>query len=250
MRETRFEPRSRLPGRLVSLLVWGAGVVTGLAVFTFVLMPLYVGKGNQTRVPSVIGTKLSVAQARLSSSGLRLRRHIKESRSDIPEGIVVDQRPAPGTLVKEGRGIVLSTSTGPVRVMVPVLMGEDLRRADIVLAQMGLRSGRIARAHSDMFDEGTVIATSPAAGRRVIKDSQVDILASLGKQPKAYVMPELKGKRLDEAERILEAAELHMVVRQVGGYSLERAVIEQLPFPGSYITTGDTVEVVLGEWND
>ena len=134
--------------------------------------------------------------------------------------------------------------------MVPVLRGEELRRAEVALSQMGLRAGRTAHSYSDIFPEGTVIASSPKAGRRVEKDSQVDLLVSLGKQAETYVMPELRGKRLDQVRRTLESAELHVLVRRLGGDMLGDEILEQSPFPGAFVLTGDTVEVVLGNRND
>jgi len=236
--------------RVRALAACAAGLLCGLAVFNYILMPLYVGKGNQTRVPPVIGEKVTAAQAELSRAGLKIRKEIGQPRSDYPAGVVVDQKPGPGMLVKEGRGVTVVISTGPVKVMVPVLRGEEVRRAEIALNQMGLKRGRVAYAYSSFFPRGTVVATSPPAGKKIRKSSLVDLLVSLGKMPEKYVMPDITGMDREEAERILEGAGFHVLERRVGDEGQGRRVLDQSPFAGSCIAEGDTVEVVIGESYD
>ena len=89
------------------------------------------------------------------------------------------------------------------------------------------------------------MGTSPKPGEKVEKGSPVDVLMSLGMRPVSYRMPELRGMRVRDARQLLEEIGLDVHVREVPGTTGDE-IVSQVPFPGNYVETGDTAEVIVG----
>jgi serine/threonine-protein kinase len=64
-------------------------------------------------VPDVIGMKPEAARARLKQAGLSAGATIGRATPNRPEGLVVEQRPAPGTLSPQGGRVDLILSRKP-----------------------------------------------------------------------------------------------------------------------------------------
>jgi beta-lactam-binding protein with PASTA domain len=121
---------------------------------------------------------------------------------------------------------------------VPDLVGKTVRSARLDLIQEGLQQGTILTLPSDAVPEGDVIGSHPQKGAAPHSDGTVDLLVSGGEQRALYLMPDLRGLDLPEAERRLRGAGLGIAPRHeaMGGI-----VSQQEPGPGEPIASGETV---------
>jgi len=136
-----------------------AGVlgVLALVVVAFLLF----GRGATIVVPRVVGIDVGVARTRLAQEDLKLS--VDEERfSSLPEGTVIEQRPAPGVELRTGETVSVVVSAGSEDSAMPDLVGSGLAYARGQLEGKGLEI-RIVQEPSDQTSD-TVLATNPAAG--------------------------------------------------------------------------------------
>jgi len=187
----------------------------GAVLFAFLLMRLITG-GREAEVPDIRGKEVTFALEELSRVGLNLKLLERRFDDHIPENYVISQNPRPGIGVKRGKEIKVIISKGSQKVFVPEVKGKGFRSAGITLRQKGLKIGKVARVYSDLIEEDTVMAQSLEPEVEVDRDSVVNLLVSLGSYPTYFYMPDLIGRSLERASRIIESLRL-----QTGGITYE-----------------------------
>ncbi|MEE8330832.1 MAG: Stk1 family PASTA domain-containing Ser/Thr kinase [Acidimicrobiia bacterium] len=174
---------------------------------------------------------------------------IEEDVSDeIPEGFVVRTDPPTGLVLPKGGTLTLFISTGPGRVVVPLLVGKTVAEAQALVA--GLDIQLVVSTEPVLVLPGSplenLIATqNPQPDIEVEVGSSVTV--ALGEVPKAIV-PDLTGK--SEAAARAEIELLGLVFEVVGTTPVPAeqvgTVLSQTPTTGTELVTGDTVTVIIG----
>jgi beta-lactam-binding protein with PASTA domain len=111
--------------------------------------------GRQVAVPKVVGMAPMPAEKLLASKGLLLDDSDRFYSADVPEGRIMSQVPAAGEQVRSGWRVRVAESMGPQRVVIPDLVGESERAAEINIRRRGLEMGTAATA---------TITGTPASG--------------------------------------------------------------------------------------
>ncbi len=117
---------------------------------------------RHTRVPRLTG--LSRTQARSRAGGLRPVLSFRYDRAAA--GTVIAQGPRAGTRVSDGTPVHLTVSRGPAPVEVPVVADAGSGAARDAFSRLGLHT-TVTQIAAPGVAPGTVIRTSPAAGRQV-----------------------------------------------------------------------------------
>jgi serine/threonine-protein kinase len=180
-----------------------AGIILAGILFILLFMRLVTG-GKEVRVPDVRGKEVTIAREDLDKAGLSLMVLEKRFSIDIPSDHIISQNPRPGLGVKKGKEIKVIVSQGSEKVLVPGVAGKSLRSAGIILRQAGLGIGKITRTYSDLSDADSVMAQSLEAGAEVNKDTEIELLVSLGPYPVYFYMPDLIGRSQEKATEIIE----------------------------------------------
>ncbi len=141
---------------------WAPTTAVVLGVIALVAIAFAVfGRGASIVVPRVVGIDVGVARTRLAQGGLELA--IDEERfSSLPEGTVIEQRPAPGIELVSGDTVNVVISAGSEDFALPDLVGTGLAYARGQLEGKGLEI-RVVQEPSEQTSD-TVLATNPAAG--------------------------------------------------------------------------------------
>lgn len=142
---------------------------------------------EQITVPDVVNNKESKAKSALTKLGFQVQ--TKEEFSDtIKEGRVISQSPGKNEKADYGSTISLVISKGKEikQVPVPALTGKTSKEAQTALKNAGLALGTIKKEYSSSFGEGVVMEQSPASGTTVKEGTSVNIVVSLGEEPKNY----------------------------------------------------------------
>ena len=132
--------------------VWGAGkllLLGGALLLTYLLfaaasMRLAL-KTREVVVPSLTGRTVNEASALLADAGLTLK--IEEGRRidpKVPAGQIMTQEPESGVRTRRQRSVKVWISAGPRSLVIPSLVGESERAAQMRVQQNGLelRDGR------------------------------------------------------------------------------------------------------------
>jgi eukaryotic-like serine/threonine-protein kinase len=168
-------------------------LLTVAMVSALVTMRLAV-HGREVEVPDVRGKTPS--EARHSAETLSLATQIDGQfySASVPEGRVLSQTPAPGTVVRRGWELRLAVSVGPQRVAIPQVVGESQRAASIILQQRGLDSSTSELASAGAT-AGQVLAQDPPANAVDVAAPKVTLLVAKDSRP-AYLMPSFIGRPL------------------------------------------------------
>lgn len=229
-------------------------VLLGLALFFLLfvvcndlILPWYVRHGSTVEVPDVVGRPLADALAALDSAGLEGREGDVRPDREHPEGTVVVQNPVAGHAVKNGRRVYLTVSGGEVMVTVPSVRGRTLRDATFLLERTGLRIGEVSYEPSEQYPANTVIEQARVPGTQVRKETRVPVVLSMGPVARQLPVPDLIGKSLTEARKLLDQAGLTTgnITNFPSTELLPNTVVEQYPNAGDFVEPGQAVDLVV-----
>ncbi len=230
------------PALVVALCVIGLFVL-----LNYVLLPAYVNRGQTVNVPKVIGVSLERARAVLDSIGFEPVQADTRMDPRMPIGTVVAQNPEANAVVKHGRRVYLTISGGEAVVVVPALRGRSERDAKFALERTGLIFGKITYATSESYPENTIIDQTVPAGKKIPKGSMVAVTVSRGKARAETVVPQLLGKTISEAQRILAKAGLRLgnITYQVSYDLLPSTIVDQFPRSGESVSDSQAVDLFV-----
>jgi len=140
----------------------------------------FIGPGSKIVVPSLAGLTVNEAKKDLAELGLTLRIGSEEFSEDIPEGRIIKSDPAGGGRISESGEVLVFTSKGKERILVPSLLGISSEDAQKLIEDNNLFVGEISEEFSSDYPKGFVIRTNPASGERVKRDTQVSLIISKG----------------------------------------------------------------------
>ncbi|MGB8770583.1 MAG: PASTA domain-containing protein [Candidatus Korobacteraceae bacterium] len=166
--------------------------------------------GRQTTVPKVVGMAPVQAERLLADHGLILEKGDRFFSSDVPEGRIISQAPAPGVQVRRGWRVSVAESMGPQRVVIPDLIGGSERAAEINIRRRGLELGSIASATIPGAPTDQIVAQSPPANAVNVSAPKISVLLAAPEERNSFVMPDLVGRSEDDAVSEIVGAGFHV----------------------------------------
>lgn len=206
--------------------------------------------GREVVVPKLIGLTPPQAERLALQNGLLIDIEDRFYSADVAEGRVLSQLPPPGSKVRRGWRVRLAESLGPQHVVIPDVVGQSTRAAEINLRRRGLEPGTVAFAHLPDKPADQVIAQSPPPAAVGIASPKVNLLFAAPPGAVAFVMPSFVGRQLADAARLIQDAGLHLGAVRVstngatpGAPAAPTVVVKQSPAAGQKVSPGMTVEL-------
>jgi serine/threonine-protein kinase len=198
---------------------------------------------REVKVPALVGQPLSSASTAVGEAGLALK--VDESRRIDPKvasGRIAQQDPVAGSVARRGRTVKVWLSTGGRVTVVPRLVGETERMAQLRLQQDGLALSLVSEVRSNDLPPDVVVSQDPPAGGR---GAAVALLVNRGGRAATYVMPDLIGVNGAKAAEVLRSGGFRVAVVAQNPYPGVPAgvVLRQSPQAGFQVTPGDTVSL-------
>ena len=217
------------------------------AIAGYFTLKLIVKSEDVVVVPDLEGKDVVYALELLTDLGLNTKVAGYEFRTDIPKNHVAHQDPKPGAEVKKDRDIRVIVSKGPPTVVVPNLVGIDLREANIMVEENGLTGGVVSETFAKEAPAGEVISQAPMPGRVINRGDPVDLLVSLGARPQRFKMPHLDRLSPEDAIVLLERSQLNLgQIHYVQRDDVPQdVVIEQNPRSGYPVDSGTLVHLTV-----
>jgi beta-lactam-binding protein with PASTA domain len=223
-------------------------ILSSVAFLSALTAMRFAVQGREVMMPDVVGINGAQAQQILGQRGIGIK---VEDRlySGFPVDAVVRQSPQANMEVKVGQNAHVVLSLGPQKVTIPQLEDKSMRAAQIEMLRDGLQLGEVSSAHLPDDPEDTVIEQDPAPGRTGVTSPHVNLLVSLGPPPPAYIMPELIGIPVAEAESKLNAAGLKVAKLTPATVpdAVHGAVIDQTPPRGQRVDANTPIELQVAE---
>jgi serine/threonine-protein kinase len=190
-------------------------------------------------VPALAGTTVAEATSRLEQGRLALGEVTEAWSETVPQGQVVAVEPAPGTQLKRDAAVALTVSKGRQPVEVTDFRGKPAAQARAALEKAGLVVEEGERRNDDSVPKDAVLSQDPAGGT-LFRGDKVTLVVSDG--PVLVAVPDVVGKQVDEAQRILEAAGFRVQVERLFG-GIFGTVRFQEPGAGTQAPKGSTVTI-------
>jgi serine/threonine-protein kinase len=230
--------------------VWSEDVAEGVVISTDPApgeairgtdVRLVVSKGAERYKvdPALVGKPVDDVEAQLQDSlPIQLTRG-EDYSNDLAAGMVIGFDPPAGTELKRDQLVTIVVSAGHAPVAVPDLTGQSPEQAQANLEGLGFTVERVDDGRSAAVDKGEVMALDPAPATAAPYGSTVKIQVSAG-LPVVQV-PDVTGKKADEATAILEAAGLKVDATSFFG----NKVRGQVPPAGETVEQGTVVKILV-----
>jgi serine/threonine-protein kinase len=191
----------------------------------------------QVAVNHYVGESQASAEQQIRAIGL-VPAVNRGSNQNVPNGKVFRQDPGAGSKVDKGGTVTIWVSTGPPKVTVPAVKGEQWSTAQQTLVNAGLQPVKFSVGGNNA---GNVTATDPAAGQSVPKGSKVRVNVESG--PAMVAVPSVVGLSIQAATSKLNNAGFHAVTQYVDSNAPANQVISQTPVSGTSAAKGTNVTV-------
>ena len=207
-------------------------IAASIAIFLGVgVWYAFLGPGSKVVVPSLAGLTVKEAKSTLEDLGLNLDIAQEEFSEDIPDGKIITSDPAGGGRVSPNGTVGVIISKGQERYSVPTVQGLKLEVAEQLLKENKLVLGEVKEEFSNEFPQGFIMRSTPAAGERIKRNSQVTLFVSKGIEQIA--LSNYKGKSGEQALNELTEAGFDVKTKYVFSEDLPvGAVISQTPGAG------------------
>ena len=209
MSNQQFFQKHPLAKHLLYML--GASVV--ILFLVFMLIKVFARQGKEYVLPDFRGTELAQLQA---DNPLKLEYVIIDSVYDADQegGIVLQQDPKPGTMVKTHRKVYVTLTTfSPEDVVLPELSNMSVRSAVSALDAAGLRCGKLRFVDSpyrNVILECSCKGKLVYAGEKMDQGATVDLTVGLGEGNASTIIPFVIGQTPAKARRALLSASLNV----------------------------------------
>jgi serine/threonine-protein kinase len=226
-------------GKIVLL---GSALLATYALFAIASMRVAL-RAREVQVPDLTNRTANEATAIATDLGLAV--NVDDTRRPDPKigaGRVLAQEPAAGSIARRQRTVKIWLSAGQRAAIVPPLVGETERTAQLRLAQDGLTLASLSEIRAEDLPSDVVVAQMPPAKSA---SGRVSLLVNRGERGATYVMPDLIGVNGDRAAEVLRARGFRVAVVGSNPYPGVAAgiVIRQSPQAGFQIAPGEPISL-------
>jgi len=230
------------------------GIIGLMLVIGAITFGIAVRGQPETLVPNLQGKDVLDALADLQGKELYPDVQAQYS-SDTDKGVVLSQRPAPGTLVKAGKRVTLRVSRGPVIDKVENYVGMNLDDVKVHLQTLFASHSPnliiktpIIYQYRPGVPAGRVLAQSPIPNTRITGLTYLELVVSQDQGAVSTVtVGDYVGKSFQEAAQELERDNIPFAfsVKSTARGSDPGTVVSQVPARGAQAEYGQIVQLVM-----
>jgi serine/threonine-protein kinase len=192
-------------------------------------------------VPNVI--KMTVVEAQNLLEAKKFVVDLEEGHDEAAQpGTIIKQTPAAGEERKEGSKMLLVVNKGAELKSVPEVRTMTFEKAKRVIEHAGFEVGEISRKYDRKEIIGTVLAQQPKGASKLPKGSKINLVINEGDKP----VPNLAGKKVKDAEKLLKAAGLRLgEVRYIDDKPAKDTIVSTTPMAGQKIAEFEKVDLTV-----
>lgn len=229
---------------------WWLLIVVGLVAILAIALAVTYSQTNQTVVvPDLHGMTLKQARNMLIESQLKPGKIQYTEDDQVAKNLVVMSLPKADNRVKLNSDIILVLSRGNHRVKLGDYVGDAYSTTKTKLERKGFKVKRVLVASADVM-AGDIIEQSLAPGRQVVaKKTTLTLTVSSGPAPLA--LKDLTGMTEDQVREYAQANQFMVNIERSYSATVNQGmVISQTPTPGSLLSSGDQLSVVISKGED
>jgi serine/threonine-protein kinase len=236
-------------GIALAWIVGGGALMVFVGAVSFCAALRSERRGAVVVVPDWTGSAREEARADAESLGLGFEVADQRHDAGLAPDRVVQQDPAGGTQVRHGRVIRVVVSLGGETLKIADIVGQPARQAEAALTRQGLSPGWESRIHDDGVPISSVMDQAPSGGTLAVPGERVHRLVSDGPRVPRWVMPDLLGRPLRQAQDWITLCGFRSgAVRRVPADGRRPGtIVGQLPLSGYPIGRRDVVELTVAQ---
>lgn len=201
------------------------GILLFFLIFTMTCMRVYTSHNKSYAVQDLNDIPLEEAIRMIEERGFRYVIFDSIYVSEKEPGVILDQHPRPGALVKKNRKIFLTINASePEKIQMPKLVELTLREGKAKLESFGLMLGNLSYKYDlsrNVILEQKVNGSIIEPGDSVPKGTYIDLVLGKGLGNEKEMVPNLVGLTVEEAKAILSEALFSL------GYSVPDNTVEE-----------------------
>jgi beta-lactam-binding protein with PASTA domain len=227
-----------------------AGILLFVGIIAVSIFFIAVRGAEQTMVPDIQGKELTEALLELQVKELYPRLQLRYSQSSQDRGLILEQEPRPGTIVKAGRRVRLVVSQGVMLNKVENYIGRNIDDVRMELQTLIASSGGqplLTLKEPLMYDysaeaPGTILNQKPEAGADISGPLALELIVSRGQENALVTVPQLAGLSVSAALEQIGRTGINFsfALREARGTEKGDTVISQNP-PANSSTPVNTV---------
>jgi beta-lactam-binding protein with PASTA domain len=231
-----------------------ASLVVFVGIIALTVFFIALRGAEQTMVPDVRHKELSAALLELQVKELYPRIQLRYSQAAEEKGLILEQDPPAGTIVKAGRRIRLVVSQGAVINTVENYRGRNIDEVRMDLQTLFAASSQplLSLREPLMYEyadesPGTILEQRPEPGTAVSGPALLEFVVSRGPEHTMITLPNLVGLPLEEALQEVGRAALRTVfsLRDVRGREQGKMVVYQNPPANSTVEADTEISVLI-----
>ncbi len=206
--------------------------------------------GREVAVPKVVGMSVSDAERTAVTNGLLVEVEDRFYSRDVAENRVLSQLPTAGDKVRRGTHLRVALSLGAQKIVIPSVIGQSQRAAEINVGRRGLEIGSVAVASLPGYPPEQIVAQSPPPNAEGVASPKVNLLVSgPADQTSLYLVPDFVGHTLDDASRAIAVSPMKFGkvttikngTRQPSAKGSSPVIVKQAPAAGEKIAAGTMI---------
>ncbi|MDR3301465.1 MAG: PASTA domain-containing protein [Spirochaetaceae bacterium] len=224
------------------------------ALIAVVVFFLSVRGAEEVMVPDVQNKELTAALIELQNKELYPRIQLRFSQSAADRGLILEQEPKAGSIVKAGRRIRLVVSQGVLISAIGAYVGrsiDDVRSelrdlfggSDIPL--ISIREPLLYQYSSET--PGTILEQSPTPGTGISEHTEISLVVSRGPDSENLEMPLLMGLQIEDAliELQQSGVRYEFELRPASSRASAETIVAQDPAGGDAIPTDRIARITV-----
>ncbi len=200
--------------KFLTQIAMAFGLIIILLITTFIILNIYTHHGKSYATPDFSGLTEKQFIDIVQQNDLRYKIIDSVHIAHMTPGVVVEQTPKPGSLVKENRTIFFTINAYTAeQVPMPQLAEMSLRNAQVTLESFGLRVGQLIYIPSEYTQLvlGQHFGGKPIEpGKLIAKGSTIDLLVGKGLSNQKTAVPDLTGLTRKEATKLCQSNSLNI----------------------------------------
>ncbi|MDR2159158.1 MAG: PASTA domain-containing protein [Treponema sp.] len=233
-----------------------AGILAFVGIIAVVIFFVAVRGAEQVMIPEVRGKELTEALMELQEKELYPRLQLRYSQSAREKGLILEQDPKSGTIVKAGRRVRLVVSQGVIVNSVENYIGRTVDEVRMDLRTL-FASGQDAQPLLSLKEPfmyeysseapGTILQQHPLPGTEIAGPTVLEFVVSQGPENAVKTIPALTGLSVAEAlERIGSAGvDFTFTLREPRDREQGETVVFQNPPGEARASAGTVVQITV-----
>jgi beta-lactam-binding protein with PASTA domain len=228
------------------------GLIVFVGIIALSVFFIAVRGTEQTMVPEITGKELTEALLELQVKELYPRIQLRHSQSAQDKGMILEQDPKGGTIVKAGRRIRLVVSQGVVLDSVADYVGRNIQevRGELQTLFASMTRPLLSFREPFMYEysqapSGTILQQKPEPGTAISGPTALQFVISRGPERDMARVPDLTGLSVPAALEQINQSRVNFIfsLRPVRPGERAETVVSQEPVAQSVITADARVSI-------